>query len=341
MPTSFLDSRDDAIADKIRQIFREAEEIFCIVAFWGRGARDLFCDVPTKRRKKTRIVCNLTMGGTNPGVIKELMDAGFRVKHSSHLHSKVYWANKGVVVDSANASANGLSLEGIDQRGWLEAAYFSSRQSEIEVVRKYVQEIWRKSDQITTLDLKKAWKSWRDRRPPPPPCPAMTFVDALKRGKFTDRRQCIHISIDVGILSADQTKYIEDQAGELQKKFIELKGRRVEAWVNWPKIPREEYIVDFYLGRRGGLSFGGVWKTLPMRCDRARRGETYQFAYRVKVGEIGMTAVQRKQMTDVIRCIVGNHSNELAKDLPKDGCRIGMDRLLELASDGVAKGCFQ
>ena len=123
MSTCFLDSRDGAIADKVRQTFREAEEICCIMAFWGAGALYLFREVPEKRRKKTRIVCNLTMGGTNPRVIEELKKMKFKVKHNPHLYSKVYWTNKGVVVGSSNASANGLSPEDIDQDVWLEAAF--------------------------------------------------------------------------------------------------------------------------------------------------------------------------------------------------------------------------
>ena len=342
MPTCFLDSRDGAIAATVRQMFHKAEEIRCIVAFWGAGALDLFCDVPEKRRKKTRVVCNLTMGGTNPRVIEELRKAEIRVKHNPHLHSKVYWTNKGVVVGSSNASANGLSPEEAEEDGWLEAAFFSSRPSEIETVRRYTNQIWSTSEEVSTRDLNVAWKKWRSRRPFLSPCPGMSFVDALKRGRFTDRKQRIHISIDVGFLSDDQYRYIEGQAGKLQQQFIELQGRIVDAWMDWSDIPREEYIVDFFLGRRGGFSFGGIWKTLPAHCDRrARGGETYQFAYRVKAGEIGITAAQRKQMTDAIRCIVGNHPNKLSEDLSEEGCCIGMDRLLELAGDGMANECFQ
>jgi hypothetical protein len=311
------------------------------VAFWGTGALDLFCDVPKKRRKKIRIVCNLTMGGTNPRIIEDFRKKGFLVKHNPHLHSKVYWTDKGVVVGSANASANGLSLEGIDQRGWLEAAFFTNRPSEIDTVGKYVGEIWAKSDQITSIDLKKAWKSWRDRRPPPPPCSGMTFVDALQRGRFTDKQQRIHISIDVVPFTGKQRRYIDTQAGELQEQLVELKGRRVDAWMEWRDIPRKEYIVDFFLGPRGGLGFDGVWKTLPKRCDRTRSGATYQFAYRVNVREIGMTASQCKQMKDAIQCIVRNHPSELSGDLSEEGCWIGMGRLLELAGAGMAEECFQ
>ena len=341
MPTCFLDSRDGAIATKIRQIFCEAEEICCIVAFWGAGALDLFCDVPEKRKKKTRIVCNLTMGGTNPRIIEELIEAGFRVKHNPHLHSKVYWTNKGVVAGSANASANGLSLEGVDQDGWLEAAFFSNRPSDIVAVKRYVQKIWSTSEQVTALDLKKAQKRWSSRRPFLFPCPDMTFVDALKQGRFSDRQQRIYVSISVEDFSEEEHRYIEGQAGELQETFIELQGRAVSAWMDWTDIPREEYVVDFFRGPRGGIRFDGTWRTLPAHCDHeAPSGETYQFAYRVEEGEIGMTAPQRRQMTDTIRCIVNRHPIELSEDLYECGCCIGMDHLMKLANSGVTEECF-
>ena len=126
MAVDFLKSRSE-ITKRIRHLFGKADEICCIVAFWGRGADELFCKLDEEKIGRVKIVCNLTSGGTNPREIEKLISKGFGVKHCSILHNKVYWTSRGVVVGSANASANGLSLESVEQEGWLEAAFHSNR----------------------------------------------------------------------------------------------------------------------------------------------------------------------------------------------------------------------
>lgn len=77
MATRFLNSRSE-IAKQIRRLFGKVDDICCIVAFWGRGADELFRNVDENLVERTRIVCNLTSGGTNPRVIEELRDKGSR-----------------------------------------------------------------------------------------------------------------------------------------------------------------------------------------------------------------------------------------------------------------------
>ena len=85
------------------------------------------------------------------------------------------------------------------------------------------------SKKVIRRDLNIAWKKWRSRGPFLLPCSDMNFFDALKRKRFTDRQQRIHISIDVGYLSDEQNSYIKTQAEELQEQFIESQGRMVYA----------------------------------------------------------------------------------------------------------------
>ena len=120
MTTEFLDSRN-LIAQKIADLLQNSRDVHCIVAFWGKGAPELFDDMNDERLRRVKVVCNLTAGGTNPSVIQELLKRKISVRHNSTLHSKVYWTDRGVIVGSANASANGLSLESAAQDGWLES----------------------------------------------------------------------------------------------------------------------------------------------------------------------------------------------------------------------------
>ena len=199
MPVRLLDSRTDSLTEILQQLFCQAEHVCCVVAFWGRGSFELFDGMTEEKRRTVRIVCNLTMGGTNPRVIEEFIAEGIQVKHNPTLHSKVYWTDKGVVLGSANASSSGLSLEGREQEGWLEAAIFSDRESETDMTHNYVNDIWCHSEEITDPILKEACKNWRRRRPLPAPDSNLAFMSMLKEGRFSGRKYNIYIALDGGV----------------------------------------------------------------------------------------------------------------------------------------------
>ena len=61
MPVRFLDERI-AISTEIQDLFRDANEICCIVAFWGSGAEKMFSGMNECKVKRIKIVCNLPTG---------------------------------------------------------------------------------------------------------------------------------------------------------------------------------------------------------------------------------------------------------------------------------------
>ena len=324
MPVHFLDDRI-AIATEVQNLFRDAREIYCIVAFWGSGAEQLFNGMNRRKIQRTKIVCNLTMGGTNPNVIEDLQAMGFQIKHNPTLHSKVYWTDSGVVVGSANASVNGLSLEGRDQDGWLEAAIFSDRKSEINTIQQYVDEIWNQSSPISPQDMEKAHARWRRRHPFPTARNNLTFIEALMQGRFSGRSHQIYIQVDQQEI-ADWNDAMT-QAEELHNQHIELQGLNLQPWEGYPEIPRNQYIVDYWYRPPDPFSFQGIWRTLPEHYDDppAANGSMYQFAYNVNAGEIGMTRDQQNQMTQITQCVVANH----LEWLEEQGCCIALEQLLD------------
>lgn len=313
MVTRFLHNRD-AITDVVQHLFQHANEIYCIVAFWGRGAERLFGSMDHKISSgKVKIVCNLTMGGTNPKVIADLREKHIEIRHNPNLHAKVLWTDKGVIVGSANASANGLSLEGSDQDGWLEAVIFTDSGSKIKKIKKYVQKIFdEKSSKISKQDMKDAWARWKRRRPIPSPNKDLNFVEALKQGNFTDRQNRIYVVVDTEGHEDTVLQDIQEKAENLQEQDPSWNEMDLDAWSNWNGIPREEYIVNYFKGPRGGVYFEGIWKTLPKRCDR--RGGTglkYHFAHRASEREIGLTVRQRSQLTKIVKCVIRNQHDWL------------------------------
>ena len=332
MTLEFLDSRD-AITEKIRDSFENASEIRCIVAFWGSGALGLFDGMSKECSRGIRIVCNLTMGGTNPRIIEEMLDREIAVRHSPTLHSKVWWTDKGVIVGSANASANGLLLESAAQEGWLESALYSNHRRIIDEVGRYVDEMWCKSNEITRRDLEKARKNWRKRRPFSSPNDEIGFLDALKRGMFTDRDTPVYIGMDVDP-AAEFQEDVAIQADEMQRQYLDLRDRELGAWV-WERdyripLPPETFVISFFREHQGEVRRTGIWKTLRENCNRdGRSNSTYQYAYTLPVRKIGMNARQRDELLGFLQHLVAHCPDELAENLRDEGCYIPIDRLLE------------
>src|SRR4051812_40767983 len=92
-----------ALSDRIHQIMKE-KVVDCAVAFWGAGAELKWGKL---QKRKIRIICNLSMGGSNPSVIEKMMEL-YSVRQHDRLHAKVYIGKNEAVITSANASTNGL-----------------------------------------------------------------------------------------------------------------------------------------------------------------------------------------------------------------------------------------
>ena len=79
------------------------------VAYFGKGAMQR---LGLKAPKGARILCDFWSGCCNPFEIELLIRGGADIRDSRGLNAKVYIGSEEAVVASANASANGLGLEG-------------------------------------------------------------------------------------------------------------------------------------------------------------------------------------------------------------------------------------
>lgn len=95
----------------------------CAVAFWGLGVEGIL-NVADEGCGPVRIVCDLSMGGSNPDALRALGAPDEpSIRHRDGLHAKIYLSDRGAVVGSANASENGLGF-GPGGPGLVEAATF-------------------------------------------------------------------------------------------------------------------------------------------------------------------------------------------------------------------------
>lgn len=145
------------IAGKVRELIAGQPDdapFLMIVAFWGQGSEELF--VPGKAYK---LVCNLSMGGTNPTVIQQLMagdEYQIEVRHLPDLHAKVCLGKHGAVVSSANFSNQGLGLQQSSVH-WVEAgAHIPSSSRACEDINQWAWDVWLKAKPVTQADLRDA-----------------------------------------------------------------------------------------------------------------------------------------------------------------------------------------
>ena len=161
---SFLTGDD--LKSEVAAIMQECEPC-CAVAFWGRGAAGRF-----GLQSRAKIVCNLATGGTNPDEILALQATGHTVLQHDQLHAKVYLGRSQAVVTSANASANGLGLEASEQARWIEAGFLTS---DVQPIRKWFNNLWMNSGEITANHIAMARGLWEARRSVTPAL--RSFVD--------------------------------------------------------------------------------------------------------------------------------------------------------------------
>lgn len=155
------------------------EPIAIAVAFWGTGAEAL---LPADRR--FRLICNLSMGGTNPAVIEKLLARpGIEVRHLPDLHAKVVLTASGAVLSSANFSANGLGLEDRSGNGWQEAG-ISIPATDPEFIKIYAwfDARWRAALAVDGAVLERARKGWLERAS----LPSIAMPDAPKESPVGD-----------------------------------------------------------------------------------------------------------------------------------------------------------
>ena len=146
----------------------------CAVAFWGLGAHKRLGTA----HGLVRILCNLSMGGTNPHAIRALQRT-VPVRQLDDLHAKVYIGRSEMIVSSANASTNGLGFN--DSVGWMEAGYRT--RDHVDVARQWFELQWQRGREVTEQDLEAAQILWERRREI---ARLPTFLDFMSRNSGED-----------------------------------------------------------------------------------------------------------------------------------------------------------
>ncbi|WP_455812900.1 hypothetical protein [Pseudomonas graminis] len=240
----FLTSSDYQQA--VTSLAAEEEELLAAVAFWGKEADILICP---RADQRARLICNLDSGATNPDVIKALRKKpGVTIRQSDRLHAKVIAGAKKALVGSANLSANGLNLEGSEQRWWDEAGLLTEEPGQIAAIHQWFNQQWEGSRTISDKDLLLAQQRWSQRRSGRKASVPLTALERLCPGDLDDRE--IYLVIYNEAISEDAEKaYREEQKQwvcQPQTNTPELPPM----YESWPDLPTNALLIDLYYEKR-------------------------------------------------------------------------------------------
>ncbi|PTQ86725.1 phospholipase D-like domain-containing protein [Agitococcus lubricus] len=233
---------------EIENLLLPAEQLDCAVAFVGHGAEQYF-----KNKKSARLICNLTTGSTNPDTIQELQKMGVALKNCSNLHAKVYLTPNTMIVSSSNLSANGLGLEEKEIKGWRECGVRIEDSNEIRKAQEWFNGLWNESEDITEEMIEAAKIEWKKRRIARPRTDLNhNFVDLVLDKSIELKNREIYFAVTF--------EYYSD---EVDKKVNELKHESdlIAVYEDWDDLPENAYLIDIFVGPRGGIQFHGIYKT--------------------------------------------------------------------------------
>lgn len=218
------------------------DPIKCAVAFWGLNAIDLLKD----SKQKIMIICNLESGATNPEAISQLIKKkNVIVKSFSKLHAKVYLTPSSAIIGSANCSSNGLSYEGVELDGWLEAGIYTSDINVITAAHKWFDDLWANLQPVDEKDILAARILWSKRRTFRKAIVLnndVSIIDAFRESpeSFKDKR------IFFVIYAEDASKLdVKAFEREVKKGLPEIPGNKYDFYVDWPEIPTDAFLISF------------------------------------------------------------------------------------------------
>lgn len=267
--------------DAVEKILAKQGEVSMAVAFWGQGAESLL----EGRHGKTRIICNLNSGGTNPEVIKLLRKMpNIELRQHDRLHAKVVLGADDALIGSANLSSNGLNLEGEELRGWEEMGVLTQNPRDLLAGHAWFDALWSKSLDVEDSHIEEATGKWKSRRA------NRISTSREEKVKGFDLQKLAKQDIqdrDV-IVVVYRSKHFTDDAEEAygvwredQSNNVPQSSRTPPMYENFRKLPWDCEIIDVYYGKRS-VSCCGVYK------------RALDISFKYKNGEDGEIEIVRK-----------------------------------------------
>ncbi|SNR68063.1 hypothetical protein EYF88_15725 [Paracoccus sediminis] len=223
-------------------------------AFLGKGAEDLIS-------KGTRVICDISMGGTNPEVLTVLSKKiGDSLRHLPNFHAKVYISDEGCVIGSANLSNRGVGF--LSQATLIEASVFLAPDDKAcRAATAWFDEIWEDANVVGPEAIEWARVRWQANKRGAPSghkSEAKTFFEAVAGPEE-----------EAGLWGYLLTR--EQIGRRLQRSALHRSSEVVEK-AQW--VPKSE--LDVFSDLDKALELDGYYISL----HRGKRGKVYSQALR-------------------------------------------------------------
>jgi hypothetical protein len=217
------------------------------------------------------------MGGTNPDAIGVLQRAGINVLQSDHLHGKVYLFDTAAIVGSSNASANGLSLQDKEVRGWHEANILITEPSTLGSIHEWFEKLPKR--RIGPVDLIAAREAWSRRRRSgvdKPPKSKSTLIEDLRKdpAPFGGRRIFIcAYSEGLSLAGEKSLKHARKQATPEASETVN--------GFEWPGLPDFADLICFFK-KNGRFYHDGLMQMPESRQEIIKYGTKFQICHELE-----------------------------------------------------------
>lgn len=306
---------------EFRRLIEGGTRVSIAVAFWGREADKMIETAWTGQ--SLRILFNLGNGGTNPTVIRKLVDIsarlpGLQLRIADDLHAKVAVSETSAIIGSANCSINGLGLEGAECAGWQEAGVLIEDNAQITHAQEWFDALWTRGDAITEQRLAAAEIQWARNRSSRPKL-AKSFSEALDAGQLRNR----DIYVEIHQLKASDEA--EEAAAEAIKQarrdgVSEVRNSKVDFYENWPDdaeepLPIGKPIISVYYGPTKRVTITGACLRIP-QLDRPFKSASGEKSSVVMVGKL--SEVSGFTVTKIDATLLAKRIRPWVKDLFRD-----------------------
>ncbi len=241
---------------KLTEWVKSESDLDIAVAFWGEGAIRAFgLDCPGR---KVRFIINLDSGGTNPSEIEKLFKQYPKsIKQNGRLHAKAYIGKSVMVLGSANASANGLGLEGAEQSKWDELSLLVDDRATIKNAKTWFETQWEENQSVKMKDIEKAKKTWNERRRTRPISNKQSTANDLFTAALKGDSSVKDRGIMVIVFTKELSESGEKEYNKLEKK-VQQKYDKCEFSAD---ILPNTYLISFSDFDNGTITCDGLFKT--------------------------------------------------------------------------------
>lgn len=245
--------------NELISLVQKSERLCLAVAFWGQKSDVLIGEASSK---SVRIICNLSMGGTNPAPIRILMaNRNVEVRNFGALHAKVILVDDQAIIGSANMSTNGLRTEYDEEMGWEEAGSIVSGVEEVEAVAVWFERMWLLSSSICERDLELAQLQWSTGRNNRPLVYEVNGLFSVPLASLRDRRIYIFVWNQLPSKEAYERR---NQIGRDIEAATNgnATAENIDFFENAEEIPMDADIISIYMGPRGAIIIDGVYRRI-------------------------------------------------------------------------------